>query len=107
MKVLIVCGAGASSGFIAQRMRKAAKARGIDLQVDARSETELAEHAENTDVVLVGPHLEYMLGRLTTVTEPLGVPTVLLPQRVYGTLDGDAALTLAIDAQVTGAEAHS
>lgn len=99
MKVLIVCGAGASSGFIAQRMRKAAKSRGVDLQVDARSETELAEHVATTDVVLVGPHLEYMLSKIQDVTGPQGVPTVLLPQKVYGMLDGEGALQLALDAQ--------
>jgi cellobiose-specific phosphotransferase system component IIB len=98
MKVLIVCGAGASSGFIAQRMRKAAKTRGLELQVDARSETELADHLDGTDVVLVGPHLQYMLDKVTAVTEQRGVPAVLLPQRVYGMLDGEAALELAATA---------
>ncbi len=98
MKVLIVCGAGASSGFIAQRMRKAAKKRGVDLQVDARSETELAEHVSSTDVVLVGPHLEYMLAKVQETTRAHDVPAVLLPQKVYGMLDGDAALQLALDA---------
>ena len=29
MKILLVCGAGASSGFMAQSMRKAAKKRGL------------------------------------------------------------------------------
>ena len=35
--VLLVCGSGASSGFMAANMRKAASARGIEITVNARS----------------------------------------------------------------------
>ena len=39
MKILLMCGAGASSGFMAQAMRKAAKEQGIEnFEIIARSE---------------------------------------------------------------------
>ena len=42
MKILLMCGAGASSGFMAQAMRKAAKEQGLDdIDVIARSEAEM------------------------------------------------------------------
>ena len=44
--VLLVCGSGASSGFMAVNIRKAAKKRGIDMTVTARSEAELPARAE-------------------------------------------------------------
>ena len=96
-RALIVCGAGASSGLIAQRMRKAAQERGIDLQVDARSETELPQLMSTVDVVLVGPHLSYMLADLQKQCDTVGIEAVLLPQEVYGQLDGERALDLALD----------
>ncbi|MFF3494548.1 PTS sugar transporter subunit IIB [Streptomyces sp. NPDC002795] len=95
MRVLIVCGAGASSGFIAQRMRKAAKKQGVDLQVDARSETELEENLDGTDVLLVGPHLKYMIDEVTATAAKKGVKATLIPQKIYGSLDGEAAFQLA------------
>lgn len=44
MKILLMCGAGASSGFMAQAMRKAAKERGMDIEVIARSEAEMTSN---------------------------------------------------------------
>ena len=32
LSVLLVCGSGASSGFMAANMRKAAKAKGLDIE---------------------------------------------------------------------------
>ena len=59
MKILLMCGAGASSGFMAQAMRKAAKEKGIeDIDIFARSEAEMANNLKGVDVVLFGPHLE-------------------------------------------------
>ena len=37
--VLLVCGSGASSGFMAAIIRKAAAARGLSITVNARSES--------------------------------------------------------------------
>lgn len=96
MRILIVCGAGASSGFIAQRMRKAAKAKGIDARVDARSEAELEENLDSADVLLVGPHLKYMIDEVTATAAKSGVRTALIPQKIYGSLDGAGAFDLAL-----------
>ncbi|MDD6710774.1 MAG: hypothetical protein PUE27_01625 [Sharpea porci] len=40
LNVLLVCGSGASSGFMAANMRKAAKEMGLDYQIKVRSESE-------------------------------------------------------------------
>lgn len=95
LKVLVVCGGGASSGFLAQSMRKAAKQIGADLEVNARSETEVEEFADSIDVLLIGPHLAYMEEELRGLVEPKGVKVALLPQKVYGRLDGAGALSIA------------
>ncbi|MCG7205115.1 PTS sugar transporter subunit IIB [Streptomyces arenae] len=96
MRILIVCGSGASSGFIAQRMRKAAKAKKIEARIDARSETELAEHLAGLDVLLVGPHLAYAYAQLSEQAQAHGVKTALIDQKIYGALDGAAAFELAL-----------
>lgn len=101
MRILIVCGAGASSGFIAQKMLGAAAKRGLDVTVDAMSETEVENNLDGADVVLVAPHLKYLLPDLTKRLEPHGVAVVPLPQMVYGTLNGNAALDLAVEAVKT------
>lgn len=105
IRVLIICGAGASSGFIAQRIRKEANLRNLKLKVDARSEAELLDSVADADVVLVGPHLEYMIDEIKGKCAVHGVQAVLIPQAVYGTLDGAKALDLALETLHEGAQA--
>lgn len=104
-RVLVVCGGGASSGFLAQSMRKAAKQAGIEMTVDARSETEVDEYADRIEVLLVGPHLAYMEDKLRAQVEPRGIKVALLPHRIYGRLDGAGAFKLVQD--LVGAEAQA
>lgn len=60
MKILLMCGAGASSGFMAQAMRKAAKEQGIEnFEIIARSEAEMMNNLQGTDLVMFGPHLAF------------------------------------------------
>jgi PTS system cellobiose-specific IIB component len=93
-RVLVVCGGGASSGFLAQSIRKAAKANGTEMVVDARSETEVDEYVDRIDVLLVGPHLAYMEDKLRAQVEPRGIKVALLPHKIYGRLDGAGAYKL-------------
>jgi PTS system cellobiose-specific IIB component len=90
--VLLVCGAGASSGFMAKNLRRAAKARGMDIDVKARSDSELEDYIEEIDLLLVGPHLKYMLGDLEAIAAPHNVPVLIINSEAYGSLDGEAVL---------------
>lgn len=94
IRVLVVCNTGASSGFFAQSVRKAAKKEGVELEVNARSETEVAEYAPRIEVLLIGPHMAYMEDALRAKVEPHGVKVALLPQKIYGRLDGAGGFKL-------------
>ena len=64
--VLLVCGSGASSGFMAVNIRKAAKKRGLEMSVTARSEAEIPNYIDDVDVIMVGPHLNYLVYEIST-----------------------------------------
>lgn len=53
--VLLVCGSGASSGFMAANIRKAVKARGLDMKVAAKSESAVEDCVDEIDCVMAGP----------------------------------------------------
>lgn len=91
-KVLLICGTGASSGFMAKNVRKAAKEKGKDVEVKARSDSELDEYIEEIDLLLVGPHLKYMLEDLKKEAKPYNVPVEIIQEEAYGSLDGEAVL---------------
>lgn len=94
MRILVVCGAGASSTFVALRLRRAAALAGMPLTASAGSESSLADDLRSTDVVLVGPHLEHSLDEIRALAAPRGVRVVLLPDDIFTDGDGTRALAL-------------
>lgn len=68
LNVLLVCGSGASSGFMAANMRKAASKQGLDIDIKARSESEIENYIDEINVLMVGPHLAYILDEVEEYT---------------------------------------
>lgn len=91
-KILLVCGSGASSGFMAQKTSQAAKNRGVELSIKARSESELLDYIDDVDLVLVGPHFKHMLKNIEDTASEYNVPVQLIDKEIYGNLDGEGLL---------------
>ena len=94
MRILVVCGAGASSTFVAQRIRHAAQAAGREFSAVAGTEQSLPIDLDAADVVLVGPHLQHALERIRREAEPRETRVVLLPPDIFTDLDGSRTLAL-------------
>lgn len=91
-RVMLVCGSGASSGFMAANIRKAASEEGRDMSVIARSESELENYADDVDCVLIGPHLAYALEDFKERVEEYDIKVAVLSQDAYAKLDGKKGL---------------
>jgi PTS system cellobiose-specific IIB component len=89
MRILVVCGAGASSTFVAQRLRRAALGAGLDW--DTFAGTEQTAASAGADLVLVGPHLSE---RLSTIRDHAACPVLVLPDDVFTDRDGTRTLAL-------------
>ena len=96
-KILLVCGTGASSGFMAKNIRLAAKARGEEMDVKARSDSVIEDYISEIDLLLVGPHLKYMQKEIEEIAEPHHVPVRIISEEAYGTLDGDAVVDFILE----------
>ncbi len=92
LNVLLVCGSGASSGFMATNIRKAAIARNIDMSIKARSESEIENYIDEINVLMVGPHLAYILDEVETFIHDEDIKVILMKGEYYATLDGNKAL---------------
>jgi len=92
IRILLVCGSGASSGFMAANMRKASIARGLDVSIVARGESEIENYIDDIDVLMVGPHLSYLLDEAQTFAEGKKVKVILMEGSYYSTLDGVKAV---------------
>jgi len=93
-KVLIVCGAGASSTFLALRLRGVARSRGLDLTVEAGTLSDLDERLAATDVLLVGPHLAERFAELQERADAADTRAALLPDTVFGGSGAELAADL-------------
>ena len=91
-QILLICGSGASSGFLASKIRKAAVKRGLDYDVFARSEADLENNIDLIDCVMVGPHLKYQVAGIEERVKGTPIKVALLDKSYYSLLDGEAAL---------------
>ena len=97
IQVLLCCGAGLSSGFLAQGARKVAKKKGLDIKFEAKSETEAVLYLPKIDVLLLAPHYENFKAKFTELAKPYNVAVGVIPQKVYGSLDGGKLIELAVE----------
>ena len=97
IKVLLCCGAGMSSGFLASKARKAAKKQKLSISVEARSHSEAGEMIGSIDILLLGPHYAAELDKFQTLANPYGVPVMVIPQDIYAMLDGERLLKLVME----------
>ena len=92
LRILLVCGSGASSGFMAANMRKAAAAAGLDATIQARSESDVDNYIDDIDVIMVGPHLAYIVDDFTEDYADYNVKVILMKPEYYSRLDGTLAI---------------
>lgn len=95
LKIVLCCGSGASSGFMAQNIKKAAKKQGIEIDVTARSESLIESFLEECDMVLIAPHL--MAESALIQKRCKDVPTMVIDRQHYGMLDGESVLKKVIE----------
>jgi PTS system cellobiose-specific IIB component len=94
--ILIVCGAGASSTFLAASIRRIAVDRGEALTVKASSDDDLETLLPGADVLLVGAHLAPSFDGLRARADAAGVASALLDPGVFAPGGADDALELAL-----------
>ncbi|WP_406245943.1 PTS sugar transporter subunit IIB [Microbacterium sp. M] len=88
-RILVVCGAGASSTFVAQRLQRAAT--DAHLAWDAFAGTESTTASRDADLILVGPHLADRLGAIRAASP---CPVLPLPEDIFTDRDGTRTLAL-------------
>jgi len=94
--VLLCCGAGMSSGFLAQRAQKAADTKKADMNIDAKSQSVVEDVIEDYDVLLLGPHYESHLDEFEEIAKPYDIVVAVIPQSIYGALDGVGLVDFAL-----------
>ena len=96
-RILLACGIGASTGFMAANMRKAAKAQGLDVFIHAVSKSQVPEYADKIDVLLLGPHFSAEVPKYKEMLKDHNVKVTSIGPDDYAALDGEAILESALE----------
>lgn len=86
MNVLLLCSQGMSTGMLCDRIAAAARAEGREINIWAASEIKAREHVGKADLILLGPQVRYLKGRISEMAE--GKPVEVIDMMAYGTMDG-------------------
>lgn len=98
IRILLCCGAGMSSGLLAQRTKIAARKQNIEAAVQSAARSGLLDMVHKYDVILLAPHYQGELDKITRTCEPYHVPVRVIPKEYFGSLDGEGTLAFAMDA---------
>ena len=95
-KILLCCGAGMSSGFLAQAAQTAANETAPGTKVAAKSQSLVEDVIEDYDLLLIGPHFASHKEEFEEIAGQYDIPVEVIPQSVYGTLDGNGLIDFAL-----------
>ncbi|WP_080875776.1 PTS sugar transporter subunit IIB [Oceanobacillus timonensis] len=96
MKIRLVCSAGMSTSMLVKKMKEAAEAQHIEADIEAVAESQLKNQLEGLQVVLIGPQVRYLEGKIKGNLEPQGVKVAVIDQMAYGMMQGDKVLQQAM-----------
>lgn len=91
-RILICCGMGMSSGFLAVRLRKEIMKQGFNYQVKACSVSEIKGYLGMTDLLLLTPPFANRLEHYKKLTKNSTVKVDTIPEDIYGTLNAKELL---------------
>lgn len=101
MNILLCCSAGMSTSLLVTKMEAYAKSQGIDCKIWAVGSTEVNQHLDQADVLLLGPQVRYLLSQLKAAGQQKGIPVDSINPMHYGLCNGEAVLKQAL--QLKGA----
>ena len=96
-KILLVCCAGMSTSLLVSKMEAAAKAKGIECRIQAVGEAHVKEYIDDTDILLLGPQVRFLLSKFKKDLEDKNTPVEVMNTVHYGTMNGEKVLERALE----------
>lgn len=94
--IRLFCAAGMSTSLLVNKMKQAAKAKGVEVDIEAYPEGQMDKYLENVNVALLGPQVGYRLGKAKKICDEKGVPVDVIPMVDYGMMNGEKVLDFAL-----------
>ncbi|SFN41711.1 PTS system glucosamine dimer-specific IIB component, Lac family [Izhakiella capsodis] len=95
-KILLICDLGMSTSLMVKKMQAAAEARGLLVEITAKSVNDYKMCVDEFDVALLGPQIRYKLPECQKIADEHGKKVACIDMMAYGTLKGDKVLDQAL-----------
>jgi PTS system cellobiose-specific IIB component len=100
IRVVLVCAAGMSSSLIEEKIRQAAAAAGMPMELKAVDATSMGfwdYERDHVDVILVAPQVRFKKRSILEKAEPLGIIVQDIDTVAYGMVDGEKIFAQVLD----------
>lgn len=98
IQITLICAGGMSTSMMVTKMKKAADSKEIQAEIRAIAEGKFkSEYSENTDVLLLGPQIGYLLDEFKKTYEPKGMKVDVIDSIDYGMMNGEKVLDKALN----------
>ena len=98
LRIFVVCSYALSSSLLAEKMQKLAEEEGLAVEALFVSPDQLKDRMGECDVVLLSPQVRFNKAVFQKLLDPVGVPVVDIPMKIYGHVDAEKAIALAVEA---------
>lgn len=95
--IKLFCASGMSTSVLVNKMKDAAKAKGVEAEIAAFPESQMDKHLESMDVALLGPQVGYRLANAKALCGTKGIPVEVIPMVDYGMMNGEKVLDFALN----------
>lgn len=96
VKIMLACCSGMSTSVLVNKMRKHCESSGIEAEIWAISEIDIAKEIDNCDVILLGPQVRHLLSEAKVIADEHGKPIDVIDSMAYGVCDGKKVVTHAL-----------
>ncbi|WP_449355261.1 PTS sugar transporter subunit IIB [Virgibacillus natechei] len=97
MKITLLCALGMSTSLLVEKMKKVAKNRDINVEIEAHPVDDIDKQLKTADVILLGPQIRYKKNELFKKADVANIPIEIIDMRAYGTTDGEKVLDQALE----------
>lgn len=94
--ILLVCAAGMSTSLLVNKMKEAAKQKGVEVNINALPVSECGKVVDTVDIVLLGPQVRFQKPQVEALVKGR-IPVEVIDMRYYGTMNGQAILEKALE----------
>lgn len=95
--ITLVCAAGLSTSLLVNKMRRVAKAENLEVQITAMADFAFRRYERPTDVLLLGPQVQYKYEELKRQPGMEHIPSAVIDSQLYAAMDAEAVLHMAMN----------